>query len=261
MPDRNWALDGSDLVLDWGGRAWRLATLDGTPGLWVAGGGRSVGPLLGLAGFAKAGRSLTGVFASADETSRAGDARVGLTYRVGELTVRAGWKVEGDDAVDLEVEVSLAGDAPGPLDGFELLTTSILPEPGGSRTRRWVEPRDAHSAGLSYDGRDADLSDLTTLPVPTSDFVPLAPRVVPGPWEDGFWYVELARPGEVARRVSESRKVSSVGHTTWYGLFGRTLMPGASVSARLRGLWLLSTAPQRDALELAERFAREAPGD
>lgn len=260
MPQNVWEHHESDFALEWGGRTWTFLPGGENPGLWVRSGSRPIGPLLGLTGFAKIGRSLTGVFAGESLVScHCIDRRVEATYRVGELTVRAAWEAAGDETVDLTVEVELAGDVAGVLRGFELLVTSVLPEPGRSRPKRWVEPRDAECAAFSYDGREADVTDLTTLPAPAADAGPLAPRVIPSPWDDGLSYVELSRQDEVARRVTESRKISSVGHTTRYGLFGRILQPGAVFSAWLRGIWLLSPSPQQEALEHAARFAAD-PG-
>jgi hypothetical protein len=261
---RDWRGRGQAWELEWGGRTWSLDPSGARPGLWVRGAGAGasgIGPLLGLDGLAAVGRHDPGVFP--------GEGPPGLTVRDGSveatyqprgwpgLTVRAAWRPVGSDAVDLEVEAVLA-DAPGAIGvvrGFEVTVASVLPEPAGSKTRRWVEPRDAASAALSYDGREGDARDLTTLP--PADAGRLAPRVIPSPWDDGLSYVEMTRPGEAARRVAEARKVRSVGHTTRYGLFGRDLPPGASLRARLRGVWLLSTSPQSEALDRAEAFERE----
>jgi hypothetical protein len=247
------------LVVEWGGRNWTLTPLGSRPGLWVHGGTSAIGPLLQLEGISAEGRTDLDAFSSAaSQGCSVRGERVEATYAPAGwpgLTVRASWQTSGDDGVDLEVVVELAAEAAGPIRGFEVRVASVLPEPPGSRPRRWVEPRDARAAVLSYDGREPDVTDLTTLP-PSPD-ARLAPRVLPSPWDDGLSYVEMVLPGQVSRRVTESRKVSSLGHTTRYGLFGRDLEPGGVFRARIRGLWLLSSAPQTEALDRAAAFEAE----
>jgi transposase-like protein len=190
---RDWRGRGPAWELEWGGRTWSLDPSGARPGLWVRGAGAGasgIGPLLGLDGLAAAGHNDPGAFP--------GEGPPGLTVRDGAveatyqprgwpgLTVRAAWRPVGADAVDLEVEAVLA-DAPGALGevrGFEVTVASVLPEPAGSKTRQWVEPRDAAAAALSYDGREGDARDLTTLP--PADAGRLAPRVIPSPWDDGL---------------------------------------------------------------------------
>jgi len=132
---------------------------------------------------------------------------------------------------------------------------SVLPEKTSPRRRRWVEPRDVRSAGLSYDGREADARGLTTLPPAVEET--LAPRVLPAPWTGGRSYVEMVALRDVARRITEGGTISSVGHTTRYGLFGHDLEKGVVLRARLRGLWTESKTPESEALEHLGRFLRE----
>ena len=156
-----------------------------------------------------------------------------------ELTVRAAWEPSGHDGVDLEIQMSaLSVDQ---LKAVEVKLMSVLPEPPTARRRRWVEPRDVRAAGLSYDGRDGDARDLTTLPPAVEET--LAPRVLPAPWADGRSYIEMVPLGDVARRITEGGTISRVGHTTRYGLFGHDLEKGVVIRARLRGLWTDSKTP------------------
>jgi hypothetical protein len=223
--------------------------------------GESIGPLLGLEGVAAVGRwspdALSGATLAGFE--RRFD-RVEATYAPpdwGELAVRAAWSPSGDDGVDLEIQVSPL--SVGALKALEVRLASILPEPqASSRRRRWVEPRDARSAALSYDGREADVRGLTTLP-PIDETSPLAPRVLPGPWGDGWSYIEMVHPDDAARRITEAGKPTSLGHTTRYGLFGHDLERGVVLRGRLRGLWTRSPTAREDALGLYEEFLSLPP--
>lgn len=255
---RHWQGSGPEFALEWAGRTWVLKADDSAPGLRVR--DEPVGPLLALEGVAMVGRSDSGAFSGSSLIAcERFLERVEASYAPpgwGGLTVRAVWSPGDDDAVDLDV--SVFAPSTEELQGFEVKLASILPELAvPSRTRRWVEPRDARSAGLSYDGREPDVRDLTTLP-PADEASPLAPRVVPGPWEDGWSYIEMVRPEDAARRITEAGKPTSLGHTTRYGLFGRDLEAGTVVRARLRGLWTRSASARLDALGLAERFLRES---
>lgn len=252
---RSWDQAGPGFEVEWGGRVWALRTAGPIPGLRVCGG--SIGPLLGLDGLAAGGRTDRDAL-SAGWQARRTDAgnRVEAVHTPpgwSGLTVTVAWVISGEDSIDVEVEAKTTEDG---FTGFEVQLASILPEPPGARKKRWVEPRDATSAGLSYDGREPDVGDLTTLPPAAGN---LAPRVLPSPWEDGLSYVEMVLPEGVARRVTEAGKISSLGHTTRYGLFGRDLAPGSVVRTRLRGLWLLSSAPQSEALDRAGAFREEGP--
>ena len=251
---RAWEPGGPNALaeIEWGGRTWEFVSDDDRPGLRVRGG--SVGPLLALDAVVATGRADPAAFAGASVL------RDGTTVRLSVrpegwdgLTVRAAWSVAGEDGIDLEIEAALDAGTKA-LIGFEIRVGSVLPEPPGSRRRRWVEPRDATAAALGYDGREGDASDLTTLPAVGPDG--LAPRILPSPWDDGLSYVEIPRPGEVARRVTEAGKISSLGHTTRYALFGHNVAPGETLQARLRGLWLLSSSPTSEALDRAEAFRR-----
>lgn len=256
---RSWEGSGRDFDLPWGNRTWTLKVDDTHPGLRVR--GESIGPLLGLEGLAAVGRwapdalsgaSLTGVERHFE--------RVEATYAPegwDDLTVRAAWSPFGDEGVDLEIQVSTR--SVGRLKALEVKLLSQLPEPGrGPRPKRWVEPRDALAAGLSYDGRERDVRGLTTLP-PADEINPLAPRIFPVPWDDGWSYIEMVLPNDAARRITEASKPASLGHTTRYGLFGHDLERGVVLRGRLRGIWTDSKTAKEDALDSYEQFLREPP--
>lgn len=254
-----WQGSGPEYELEWGGRTWVLKVDGAVPGLTVR--GAAVGPLLALEGVAAIGRSEPGALSGATLIGHERVAeRVEATYAPvdwGGLTVRAAWVPVEGDAISLEVQVSAR--TVDELKGVEVKVASVLPEPAGTGSvRRWVEPRDARSAGLSYDGRERDIQGLTTLP-PPDESSPLAPRVVPGPWPDAWSYIEVVHPDDAARRITEAAKRTSLGHTTRYGLFGHDLEKGVVLRARLRGVWTQSSTARQDALVLYERFLREPP--
>lgn len=253
---RTWQASGHGYDVEWGGRVWTLSVDDPSPGLRVRGG--SVGPLLTLEGIASEGRAASEAFSGTSPIFTNRDERIEAVYgppgRDG-LTISAAWVVSAEDAIDLDVEAALGPDAAAPIRGLEVKLASVLPEKPGARPKRWVEPRDARAAGLSYDGREPDVRGLTTLP--PADDATLAPRVLPSPWDDGLSYVEIVRPLEVARRITEAGTITSLGHTTRYGLFGTDLTPGSVLRTRVRGLWLLSTSPQREAIDRTEAFLAE----
>ncbi|MBV8229781.1 MAG: hypothetical protein JO329_07345 [Planctomycetaceae bacterium] len=256
---RRWNGSGPKFDVEWGGRTWVLKVDDPRPGLRPL--GDPAGPLLALEGVAAKGRCAADALSGASLVGvERRFERVEATYAPpgwGDLTVRAAWWPSGDDGIDLEVQVSaLSVDQ---LKALEVRLASILPEPSASsRPKRWVEPRDARSAALSYDGREPDVSRLTTLP-PADESNPLVPRVIPGPWGNGWSYIEMVHPHDAARRITEAGTASSLGHTTRYGLFGHDLERGVILRARLRGLWTRSRTPQDEALDRFEHFLDEPP--
>ena len=255
---RAWEARGAGYELEWGGRTWSLTVDTPAPGL------RSeephAGPLLGLDGIAAAGRRAPLALSGATlvgcgrrfERIEATFAPLGW----GGLTVRAAWSPCASDGVDLELQVSAV--SVDELKALEVLTVSRLPDPPASkpnaRLKHWVEPRDARSAALSYDGREPDLRDWTTLPIAMDE--PLAPRVVP---LGGSSYVELVHPDDAARRIVATSRLSQLGHTTRYGLFGHDLEKGVVLRARLRGHWIRVENPQEEARQLYSRFLHEPP--
>jgi hypothetical protein len=260
---RPWGGVGPAFDLDWGGRTWTLRLDDLRPGLRVQGSG--VGPLLALEGVAEVGRSAATALSGATLVGferRWG--RVEATYAPlgwGGLIIRAAWSPAADQGMDLEVQAT--AHSIGALKALEVKLVSVLPEPESKSKaarsappKRWVEPRDARSAGLSYDGREAEVSGLTTLPPPATD-AGLLPRVLPSPWADGWSYAELVHPRDAARRITEAGSISSLGHTTRYGLFGHDVEKGVVLRARLRGIWLRADSPQQAALDRFEQFLHE----
>jgi hypothetical protein len=255
-----WEGAGPEFTLAWGGRTWSLDVAGVRPGLRIVDG--EAGPLLGLEGIAAVGRWEPDALSGASLTGfERRFERVEATYVPpgwDGLTVRAAWgpSVVVDDAVDLEVQVSaLSVDR---LKGVEVKLASVLPEPEGKGQRkRWVEPRDARSAALTYDGREPDLRALTTLPLLEGEM--LAPRVLTAPWPGGGTYVEIVHPHDAARRITETSKISRLGNTTRYGLFGHDLEKGVVLRARLRAYWTDSSDAEQEALARYERFLREPP--
>jgi hypothetical protein len=180
--------------------------------------------------------------------------RVEATYAPlgwGALFVRAAWRPAGEAGVDFEVQVHAL--SVGQLRGLEVEVVSQLAEADPSRSHilKWVEPRDARSAGLSYDGRESDLRGLTTLPPREAAFH--SPRLVPI-LEEGRLYAEMVHPADLSRRIREGGRTLAQARTTRYALFGHDLEKGVVLRARLRALWLQSEAAKREALEQFEQF-------
>jgi hypothetical protein len=170
------------------------------------------------------------------------------------LTVRAAWSPSGADAVDLKVQVNTL--SVGELPHLEVKLVSLWHSSyvHHAPTARWVEPRDAHSASLSYDGREPDLAGLTTLPPRESAFV--IPRLVP---DGNHLYVEMVHPEDVSRRIREGGPSLARSPTTRYGLFGYDLERGVVLRGRLRGIWLESETAKEDAFARMDHFLAEPP--
>jgi hypothetical protein len=69
----------------------------------------------------------------------------------------------------------------------------------------------------------------------------------------------MVHPDDVARRITESGKPTSVGNTTRYGVFGHDLERGIVLRARLRGVWTQSPTARDDALAMFDQFRAEPP--
>src|SRR5262249_15860725 len=106
-----------------------------------------------------------------------------------------------------------------------------------------VDPRNARSAGLSYDGREPPsvLRRLTTGPIANPDKPQFdhtgafGPEMLPGER-----YLQLAHPQDVARRILRTTNPGSKAEPSLvvrYGLFGHDLEKGVVVRGRLRGIW------------------------
>jgi hypothetical protein len=247
---RPWEGDGPEYAVEWGGLEWRLRLDDPRPGLRSG----DLGPLLGLEGLAAAGRWEPGALSSSSLVGfERRHGRVEATYAPpgwGELTVRAAWGPTGDDALDLEVEVSTR--SVGELKAVEVkLLSQLGPLPEGGSLRS-VEPRDPRSAALSYDGRESDLASLTTGPPGDARHPWLAPRS----GRDGWTYVEMVHPDDASRRVHEG-KLPFVA--TRYGLFGYDLERGVVLRGRLRGVWLPKAVAFTEAERRYDAFLHEPP--
>ena len=246
---RHWTGTGPAFGIEWGGQSWTLRVDGDRPGLTSADG--TLGPLLSLVGVAEVGRSAPDALSGATLVGcecRLG--RVEATYAPpgwADLTVRAAWAPHGVEGLDLEIQVSTS--SVGLLRRVEVLVASGSADAGPPG---FVEPRDARSAALTYDGREPDVSGLTTLP--PRRFPPLLSR------HEGLgraaWYAEFVHPQDATRRLSLGLPPI---HSTRYGLFGYDLEKGVVLRARLRGLWLTGVTPRGVALDRYEAFLAEPP--
>jgi hypothetical protein len=269
VSDRQWEGRGPEFTLNWGGREWTLNLAGTNPGLRPVGTVAST-KLLCLDGLAQVGRSDTEPFNS---TTLVGfehhGARIEAVFAPpgwGGLLVRAAWSPTPErEGVDLEVQIGAT--SVGELKEVEVWVHGDCGGDLGERESalaRWVEPRDAASAALSYDGRESlhVLRALSTLPLPASSPSRLAPWIYApaGPVPETV-YIEMVQPNDVARRIigrpigagPSSRSAVSMRHA----LFGHDLEKGVILRARLRGLWIRSNSPEDDADALLEQFLRE----
>lgn len=248
----SWRANGQEFTTEWAGVEWTLRPGARVPGLYCA--APALGPVLGLEGLAQRGR--TSPLALSASTLVAVEQRFGrvtATYRPlgwGAIQVRATWWPSSENSIDLNVEIQAR--TVGLLHAVEVKILSAFEPIGAAGLHRSVTPRDAAAAGLSYDGRETDLSGLTTGPPGE----PLTPWLAPRSGISGKTYVEFAQPHDVSRRIHEGKLPFA---TTRYGLFGHDLEKGIVLRARLRGLWL----PKTSALDQAEsnwaRFLQEPP--
>lgn len=241
---RQWTQTGTLHEISWGDETWTLRVDSAIPGLYSS----KSGPLLGLEGLAEVNRREVGAFGAKSLVSQeCRFDRVEAIYRPegwGEMTVRASWFPVDSDGIGLEIELSAR--SVEELHHVEVLILSSLEPTPPIGSHRSVEPRDRESAALSYDGRESDLSSLVTGP----------PSSALGPWlasktgRDGWSYIEMARPEDAARRISEGRLPF---RSTRYGLFGYDLERGVVLRARLRGFW----TPTVGAFDVAESKLRD----
>jgi hypothetical protein len=255
---RTWKAQGNEFQLDWGPHAWSLRVDGAHPGLYAT----DLGPLLALDGLAECGRS--------DPDALSGKSLIGFEYRHGRveatyapqgwgsIQVRAAWSPFGEDAVDLEVQLS--AQSVGELRRVEVKVVSHWQHKETESREpiaRWVEPRDARSAGLSYDGRETNLHGLTTLPPRESAF--LTPRLITDGGDAPWLYAEMIHPQDVTRRIREGGRTLGAAKTTRYGLFGYDLEKGVVLRGRLRGVWLRSQSAKEEAFAHFEEFVHEPP--
>ncbi|HEX8199484.1 MAG TPA: hypothetical protein VF590_03290 [Isosphaeraceae bacterium] len=252
--ERLWRGTGPAYELPWGGRTWTLRVDDPRPGLRSE--GIEAGPFLGLEGVAERGRwdpdALSGATLVGHEC-RLG--RVEATYAPpgwGDLSVRAAWSPQADDGIDLQIQINAL--SVGRLRAVEVKLASVLGAAAAGSPRQ-VEPRDARSAGLSYDGREPDLHGLITLPPggPGS----FAPLVLPAAGLEGWRYAEMVHPEDVSRRILEGGPAPQPCGAIRCGLFGYDLERGVVLRARLRGLWLRAEGAEAATRARFEQFVRE----
>ncbi|HEU5116683.1 MAG TPA: hypothetical protein VFT74_08400 [Isosphaeraceae bacterium] len=237
---RRWEGSEAEYAIEWGEARWTLRLDGDRPGLRSG----EIGPLLGLEGLSAVGRW--------DAGAMSGSSLVNVEERLGrieatyvpegwdELTLRAAWSSPSEEVIDLEVQVSTR--SVGRLHAVEARVLSTLSPPPGPGVYRSVEPRDARSASFTYDGRETDLSELSTGPPGPIQ----TPWLAPKSGREGWTYVELVHPDDASRRIMEGRLPFP---TCRYGLFGFDLERGVVLRGRLRGVWL----PKSEAFEGAER--------
>ena len=243
-----WRGDGPTYRVTWGDREWTLRVDGPSPALADDTG--ALGPRLGLAGVAEVGRTAPAALDGktlVEHACRRG--RIEATYAPpgwGELVVRACWAPTPEGGMDLEIQLSAR--SVGRLHAVEVLVHSGPIAPG-PRASRFVEPRDARAAGLSYDGRETDLHRLTTLP--PRDLGPLLSRA------EGTRdiYAEFAHPRDVSRRTLWG---GGSARAARYALFGHDLERGVVLRGRVRGHWL-AEAQAAEFRALHARFLAEPP--
>ena len=253
---RSWSCERTLYRAPWGGREWTLDPAADRPGLRADG----CGPLLSLEGVAVPDRwdpgALGGAALSGHEC-RHGCVEATYAPRDWEdLVVRATWSILGDDGIELVLQaVARSVDR---LKALELRVASVQPVPEGEavdRPLRWVEPRDARSAGFSYDGRETDLTRLTTLPPREEAFS--VPRLID--LGDGLLYAEMVHPDDVTRRIREGGRTLAQAKSTRYGLLGHDLERGVVLRARMRAFLLRGDDASQRAHELLTEFIAEEP--
>jgi hypothetical protein len=176
--------------------------------------------------------------------------RVEATYDPpdwGGLKVRASWSpTASGEGIDLQIQVSAT--SVNELKSLEVLVSSRFLEPLNSLANQqssWVQPRDAMTAALSYDGRvpSSVLGHLTTLPVHRIDQHPFQPVATASPWplHPGS-YLEFVHPVDVSRRIIVGKRPGKLrakaGPEINYALFGHNLEKGVILRGRLRGVWV-----------------------
>lgn len=269
--DTPWQGGGSEFSITIAGRSWTLK-LDGPrPGL-AATDGRFHVAVLGLRHVSTTARRHEEVFdGSSLESCEAHRNRVQATYAprgLSGLIVRATWEPSPSrDGFDLEVQVSALGRRI--FRRLEVAVESRWTASAGRDVPEMayrVEPRDAASAALSYDGRDDPgvLQRLTTLPVtPAAPFI-LPPRIRRAPeGETVPSYVEMVAANEPARRIAIEPADPSADepglHWTRYGLFGHDLEKGVVLRGRIRGIWVDPSAGDEEVRRRHEAFLQEPP--
>jgi hypothetical protein len=263
VSQRMWRKTASGFTIPWGGHLWTLRVDSERPGLRPT--NPPQGPILALDGVSVPGRNDPGAL-SGDTLSKVEmvRSRVEATYKPadwGGLRVRASWSptLEGQ-GVDLEIQLSAS--SVGELRSVEVFVASRFfepSEPTNKETGLWVQARDPRSAALCFDGREpaSELGRLTVLPIPEKP-APEAMLTI-SPWrETPGYYLEMAHPQDVARRVTMGRGAlpPSPGFSLGvrYGLFGHDLEKGVILRGRLRGCWLPSGSTADSCRALLQQF-------
>jgi hypothetical protein len=266
-----WQGDGPDFTIHGGGRPWRLNLGEPQPALrWSN--GRSVANILGLRYVSTTGRrDEEACNESSLLTFERHRSRIQATFAPRAwhgLTVRAAWEpTPAHDGLDLEIQVSVT--SRGVLRRLEVAIGSRWSETTGSSPpdiAYRVEPRDAHAAAITYDGREPPslLHSLTTMPVPSTSPHTLPPHVRrESGVEPGRLYVEMVRPNDCARRIiGEMARPGATAPMTCsirYGLFGHDLEKGVVLRGRIRGVWIDASAPEDEVRRQHEAFLSEPP--
>jgi hypothetical protein len=183
------------------------------------------------------------------------------------LKVRASWRPD-EHRRCLDLEVQATARSVGELRSLEVVVASRfldLGTPAGPLAS-WVRPRDAHTAALSYDGREPaeELARLTTLPVLPAARPAFGPVQVlsPSPELPGD-YFEMVHPQDVSRQVIlgtasvEPPTGSAIGIR--HALFGHDLERGVALRGRLRATWRAGAATGWDLMQAFREFLEEPP--
>ncbi len=241
---RRWEGSGTSYRIEWGGAPWQLLLDAPQPGLI----GPGLGPVLALEGLARPGRwdrqALSGSSLIQSHVHYNGVEAIYRPDGWGETTVTATWRPRDEEGMDLQVEIQAR--SVGELQAVEVKLLSALEPLPPLGSHRSVEPRDAASAALSYDGREDDLARLVTGPPGE----PRGPWFVPRKGIPGRTYVEIAHPEDASRRISEGRLPFGACRVA---LFGHDLERGVALRGRVRAFW----CPDASAFEDAERHLHE----
>jgi hypothetical protein len=273
VADLEWQGDGPVFAVEAEGLSWQLDLDSPHPSLsWSD--QRSSPRLLSLDHVVAVGRRDESAFAGVSLVSfERHRGRIQAIFAPAQwrgLNIRSAWGPTPDrDGFDLEVRVWST--SKGVFRRLEVAVTSSWWDMAGeaAKTRgHSVEPRDVHTAALSYDGREpADLLRLlTTRPGPASSLhqLELICCAIPGTSSRGpRCYLEMVQPNDCARRISGDR-VKEIApahhrHSTRYGLFGYDLEKGVVLRGRVRGAWLACAADEAESHRRYEAFLAEAP--
>jgi len=249
MSERIQKLD-SKYQLDWGGTTWELRLNEGVPGLYATSLG--IGPVLGLEGLGATGRSASGSLGGAAVVGHElHKSTVSATFAPlgwGGLWINARWTLRSDDTIDLLVEaMSRTVNELHSVEVMLLTALGPIPSQGGHRS---VEPREARSAGLTYDGRERNLAALVTGP----------PGEQHGPWmapksgRDGWIYTEFSHAQDVSRRILEGKLPFQVAR---HALFGHDIEKGIVLRARIQAAWLPRTNGMNEIERRYDAFRKE----